>query len=130
MKSQPLTSHQSSAIQAGLESLTATRPVVISVQSAVEAALPSGIFTNAQIGPFYQPDFASLQQATSPVFQTATWFSQLPTSLQAAFTALEIPALQVEESVIELALTPAPTPAPTSMVTSTVGMVATDWKWF
>ena len=101
-----LSPEQTARVIAGFESLTATRPDVKSVQSAVRSEVPKSYFTNDTIGPFYQSDLASLAEAPTPVFQTAEWFTMLDKPLQTAFEKLEPDALLVEESVISISLTP------------------------
>ncbi|RMZ04167.1 hypothetical protein D0860_06491 [Hortaea werneckii] len=83
-----------------LQTLSATRPVVISVQNAVRSQLPADTFPDPSVGPFFQEDFASLAQAESPVFTEAPWFPSISTDLQAAYRTLEDPALYVERSII------------------------------
>jgi hypothetical protein len=95
-----LTHRKSSEVHHALETLTATRPEVISVQSEVRAALPPSVFPNAQIGPFYQDDYASLIQDPTPVFTTHSWYSKLPAPLQTAYAGLEEGALAIERSII------------------------------
>ncbi|RMX75549.1 hypothetical protein D0869_11517 [Hortaea werneckii] len=84
---------QSSEIYSKIQTLSATRPVVISVQDAVRSQLPADTFPDPSVGPFFQEDFASLAQAESPVFTEAPWFPSISTDLQAAYRTLEDPAL-------------------------------------
>ncbi|RMY78454.1 hypothetical protein D0859_08052 [Hortaea werneckii] len=91
---------QSSEIYSKIQTLSATRPVVISVQNAVRSQLPADTFPDPSVGPFFQEDFASLAQAESPVFTEAPWFPSISTDLQAAYRTLEDPALYVERSII------------------------------
>ncbi|KAI7236136.1 hypothetical protein KC330_g3900 [Hortaea werneckii] len=113
---------QSSEIYSKIQTLSATRPVVISVQNAVRSQLPADTFPDPSVGPFFQEDFASLAQAESPVFTEAPWFPSISTDLQAAYKTLEDPALYVERSIINevVPITNGPTvPEATTFATQT-----------
>ena len=96
---------QSSAVHHYFQTLTATRPGVISVQSAVRAALPSSALPDSAIGPYYQENFASLLQDPSPVFTTPAWYSSLPATLRPAFDAYMADALALEKAAIQKVVT-------------------------